>query len=163
MPEMQVDRSIRWTWISAATTLVALGVALAGFFFTSSLKPSPKPSPTITPVAFSVTGALGVNLDTNPPTFGPPSTSSLTVAEAKNTANFVAKLPSSLAYITDDTSSPPSLSACEAVIAERPTLNVSVQDNGWVCIRTVAGATKAIHVIAINPPNIEMQAYALKN
>jgi hypothetical protein len=168
MPDKaKINRTIRSpvvvsAWISGSFTLIAALVALAAFLFTSELKSPPKPSPTPTPATISFTGTVGLNLDTNPPTVGPTTTSALTFTMVNNAVYATAKIPSSLAYIADDTNSPPLLSACQTAIASHPTLVVTMQNNKWVCVRTVAGATKAVHVTTINSLNVEIQIFALR-
>lgn len=159
MAEEKSSSSIRFALIGAVASVIA---ALFAFFVTFVLSPSQKPSPTPTPSVLSFAETVGLNLDTNPPTVGPPTISSLTVTEANRTVDFTAKLPSSLAYITNDTSNPPSLSACQRAIAGNPTLSANIQDNGWVCVRTAQGATKAIRIVSINPSNTEIEVYELK-
>ena len=156
------------TRLSMAGGAASIILALCGFLLSSQVDrffpvspvlPKPHTIPTSETLFF--TGTIGVNPDTNPLTIGPPSASTLTVAEAYNVIDFTVKIPSSLGYIADDTSSPPSLSACQVAIATGPTPIASIQDEGWICIRTAAGATKAIRIAAINPANTELEIFTL--
>ena len=156
------------TRLSVAGGVASIILALCGFLLSSQVDRffpvspvSPKPRPIPTSEILSFTGTIGVNPDTNPLTIGPPSVSSLTVASAYNVVDFTARIPSSLAYIANDTGSPPSLSACQVAIATGPTPIASIPDEGWICIRTAAGATKAIRVAAINPANTELEVFTL--
>lgn len=136
-------------YIGAAASIIA---ALVGFLV-PFLFPQQPNQPTIVTDDVSFSQAIGVNLDTNPITLGPPSNLPLALAVGKNSVTLTTSLPLSLAQSSDTSTNPPSLNECQQVISAAPVLKITTQKHEWVCVRTEKGSTQAIWIKNIVSPD----------